>query len=40
MQKAILNARALLKDEEGVEITDFRDVPFPPSAYSPKILGR
>ena len=27
MQKAILNARALLKDEEGVEITNFRDVP-------------
>ena len=27
MQKAILNARALLRDEEGVEITDFRDVP-------------
>ena len=27
MQKAILNARALLRDEEGVEITNFRDVP-------------
>ena len=27
MQKAILNARALLSDEEGVEITDFREVP-------------
>ena len=27
MQKAILNAKALLRDEEGVEITDFRDVP-------------
>ena len=28
MQKAILNARALLRDEEEVEITDFREVPF------------
>ncbi|MDL1964782.1 MAG: MBL fold metallo-hydrolase [Deltaproteobacteria bacterium] len=27
MQKAILNARALLRDEGEVEITDFRDVP-------------
>ena len=27
MQKAILNARALLRDEEEVEITDFREVP-------------
>jgi glyoxylase-like metal-dependent hydrolase (beta-lactamase superfamily II) len=26
MQKAILNARALLRDEEGVEITHFREV--------------
>jgi glyoxylase-like metal-dependent hydrolase (beta-lactamase superfamily II) len=26
MQKAILNARALLRDEEEVEITDFREV--------------
>ncbi len=28
MQKAILNARALLRDEGEVEITDFREVPF------------
>jgi len=28
MQKAILNARALLRDDEEVEITDFREVPF------------
>jgi len=28
MHKAILNARALLRDEEEVEITDFREVPF------------
>lgn len=27
MQKAILNARALLRDDEEVEITDFREVP-------------
>ncbi|MEA1933776.1 MAG: MBL fold metallo-hydrolase [Thermodesulfobacteriota bacterium] len=27
MQKAILNARALLRDEEEVDITDFREVP-------------
>jgi len=26
MEKAILNARALLRDEEGVEITHFREV--------------
>ena len=26
MQKAILNARALLRDEEGVEVTNFREV--------------
>ena len=27
MRKAILNARALLRDEEEVDITDFREVP-------------
>lgn len=27
MQKAILNARALLRDEEGVEISHFRELP-------------
>ena len=27
MEKAILNARALLRDEEGVEVTGFREDP-------------